>query len=63
MPNSDNTTSYVRASDFSFAFVESRSPKNGESSLYDFSLTLSVDTPVGSTLSIALPDQIVFDQS
>lgn len=63
MPNDDKTTSSVKASDFSFAFVESQSPKNGVSSLYDFSLTLSVDTPVGSTLSIALPDQIVFDQS
>ncbi len=63
VPESNNVVSYVRASDFAFSFVQSSSPVNGASSMYHFSITLSVDTPKGAILLINLPDDIFFDSS
>ena len=51
----------VSASEFSFAFVESKSPMNGVSSLYEVTLTLGVDTPSGAKLAIGLPEELEFD--
>lgn len=49
------------ASDFAFSFVESSSEINGVSSLYQVSLTLSVDTPYGAMAYVELPPEIKFD--
>lgn len=45
LPTENTVTTFVRASDFAFSFVQSSSDVNGASSMYNFSITLSVDTP------------------
>ena len=60
-PPNNTLTISVNPSDFAFSFVSSQSDVNGVSSIYNFSLTLSVDTPQGATLSVLLPDVINFD--
>jgi hypothetical protein len=56
-------TMEMSASNFAFSFVSSDSPVNGESSLYSLSLTLSVDTPIGSVCEVTLPPEVSFDET
>lgn len=62
-PTTLSYTVKVQASNFAFSFVESSSPVNGVSSMYQVSLTLSVDTPFGSIVSVELPSELSFDSS
>jgi hypothetical protein len=56
-------TKIMTASDFAFNFVSSDSGVNGESSLYSISVTLSVNTPIGSICEVKLPPEVSFDKS
>lgn len=51
----------AKASQFSYAFAESSSTVVGESSIYQLTLTLSVDTPAGAQLKVTLPEELEFD--
>ena len=51
----------VTASTFSFAFIESQSPVNGVSAIFEVTLSLGVDTPAGASLAIGLPEGLEFD--
>lgn len=46
---------------FAYAGVFSSSPFNGDSSIFTFTLTLSIDTPIGAYFLIYPPDDILFD--
>lgn len=48
---------------FEFAVVSSSSPVNGQSALYTFTLTFSVDTPIGSYIQVTLPSEVTLDSS
>lgn len=49
-PTNDPFTLYVFPTSFAFVFITSNSSQNGDSSIYDFSITLNIDTPSGTTL-------------
>ena len=60
---SDEDKHFVRPSPFAFAFVQSGSQINGVSSIYTFSLTIGVDTPASTPITVYLPEELEFDES
>ena len=48
---------------FSYAYVQSSSSFNGDSSLFTFTVTISVDSPIGTIMNIIPPTDLVFDDS
>lgn len=62
-PPLNSYTLTMLPSDFAFAFVTSDSNVNGRSSLYQISLTLSVDSPPNTIARLHLPNEIKFDES
>ena len=59
-PDDDSVTFMLSPSDFAYAYVESKSPVNGVSSLYIVTLTLGVETSQSAKLEFNPPDEVEF---